>query len=436
MIKYILTINLPCYLSIYMNRPSYRKKGKPLSIAEKWLLVNVYYQCNQERQDTSHVETKDAHTRTANYTGIGRRQVVEIISYYNKTGDVPTSAIAGNRSVHQTNIPSSVEEHIRGLIFSKHLHGEVCTANHVKDLLNKILPSDVPHSTICDHLHRMGFNYTRTRKKTRSLRESQHIRQQRHSYIYDVRKLRNSGYTLVYLDESFLHHYHGHQFSWFNSDAGDYLERPSGRGRRWCFIHAMMESGLVPNASHIFEAKKSTGDYHDMFNAKHFQEWWKENLLPNLPQKCVIIVDRASYHRVPEEQIIPNSMRKEELQNWLTSKNISWKTEWLKPKLKETVEDHIDETPIIQKIAENMGHKFLLLPVHHPELNPIELVWGIVKNECGRLLRDGIKFLEVREYLVNALDKITPATCSKLCEKIRKKEDEYWIVDITMDDID
>jgi transposase len=400
------------------------------------LVVNVYYQCDQERKVANYIETKDAHTRTANYTGIGRRQVVEIVGHYNKTGVVPISTMAGNRSVHQTNIPALVEEHIRELIFSKHLNGEVCTANHVKNLLDRILKRDVPHRTICDHLHRMGFNYSRTHKKTRSLRESQHIRQQRHTYIHDIRKFRNSGYKPVYLDESFLHHYHGHQFSWFNNDVGDYLERLGGRGRRWCFINAMTESGLVPNASLIFEAKKSSGDYHDMFNAKHFQEWWKEKLLPNIPAKCVIIVDRAPYHCVPEEQIIARSMRKEELQNWLTSKKISWKTEWLKPKLIETVEDSIDDTPIIQKIAENMGHKFLLLPVHHPELNPIELVWGIVKNECGRLLRNGIKFLEVREHLVNAFDKITSVTCSKLHEKIREKEDEYWVADIRMDDID
>jgi len=419
-----------------MNEPSYRKKGKPLSIEEKWMVVNVYYQCDQERKEGKYTETKDAHTRTSNYTGIGRRQVVDIIRYYNETGHVPIPARAGNRVVHQTTIPSLVEEHIRKLILDKHLDGVVCTAKHVQDLLKRILQRDIPHRTICDHLNRMGFNYTRTCKKTRSLRETHQVRQQRHSYIHDIRKFRNAGYKAVYLDESFLHHYHGHQFSWFNQDIGDYLERPRGKGRRWCFIDAMLETGLVSNACVIFEAKKSSGDYHDMFNAKHFQEWWTEKLLPNLSPKCVIILDRASYHRVPEEQITPNAMCKEELRTWLTLKNIPWETAWLKPKLIAVVESHIDETPIVQKIAENAGYKFLLLPVHHPELNPIELVWGIVKNECGRLLRNGTKFVEVRDHLVKAFDRITPTICSKLYEKIRKKEDEYWVADIAIDELD
>jgi heat shock protein HspQ len=44
-----------------------------------------------------------------------------------------------------------------------------------------------------------------------------------------------------------------------------------------------------------------------MFNALHFQEWWHD-----LPQKSVIVRDRATYHLVPEEQIMPTAMRKHE----------------------------------------------------------------------------------------------------------------------------
>lgn len=170
---------LSCF---YMDNPSYRKKGKPLSKEEKWLVVNVYHQCAQERKDGKYTETKDAHTRISNYTRIGRRQVVEIIRHYNETGSVQGPTTAGNRVAHQTNIPLLAEEYIRQLIFDKHLNGAVCTANHIQDLLKNILQRDIPHTTICEHLHRMGFNYSRTRKKTRSLRETQQIRQQRINY--------------------------------------------------------------------------------------------------------------------------------------------------------------------------------------------------------------------------------------------------------------
>lgn len=426
----------PIFGIIHMHKSPYRKRGKPLSTDEKWMVVQVFHQCDEERSACPYVETQDAHTRTSSYTGIGRRQVVKIIQHFRATGDVPPPAKAGNRTAHPTDIPISLETKIRELILSKHLSGEVCNSKHIEDFLKLHLKKQISHRTICNHLQRMGLCYSRTSKKTKSLREEDYVRQQRHSYLHNIKKLIQKGYTPVYLDESFLHHYHGNQFSWFDEKIGDYLERPSGKGRRWCFVHAMLENGLVPNACHIFEAKKSTGDYHHMFNAQHFQEWWYENLLPNLPPKCVIVMDRATYHLVPEEQIMPATMRKHELQQWLTSKNISWETDWLKARLIQEVDSHIDKTPLVQKIAEGMGHKVLLLPVHHPELNPIEMVWAIVKNHCGRLLRNGTTFKQVRQSLENAFNNITPDTCSGLFNKIKEKELEYWNTDLQIDNLD
>lgn len=413
-----------------------RKRGKPLSPDEKWLVVRVFNQCAEERRTHRSVQTQDAHSRTARYTGVGRRQVVEIVCHFKATGQVPPATRAGNRSGHALTIPPLVESSIRDFILQRHLAGEVCNTNHIQDLLLAQLHREVPKRTIRDHLRRMGFTYARTKKKTRSLREQAYVRQQRHSYLHDIRRLRQAGYQPVYIDESFIHHYHGNQFSWFHDDLGDYLERPTGKGRRWCFSHAMLPTGLLTPAWHIFEAKKSTGDYHHMFNARHFQEWWRDQLLPNLPVQCVIVLDRASFHLVPEEQIMPQTMRKADLQAWLTAQSIPWQEHWLKPRLLAMVHAHLDKTPVVQKWAEAHGHQVLFLPVHHPELNPIELVWAIVKNECGRLLRQGVKFTEVRDHLEQACEKITAATCRGLYDKILQQEQRYWVTDVELDEIE
>lgn len=414
----------------------HRKSGKPLSIDEKWMVVQVFQQCDEERSKAPYIETRDAHSRTSTYTGVGRRQVVEIIKYFRETGNVPPVAKAGNQTVHKRQIPVSLDTEIREFILNRHVAGEACNAKHIQDLLKERLNKEIPHKSICDHLQRMGLSYGRTRKKTRSLREQEYVRQQRHSYLYEIDECRKSGYTIVYLDESYLHHYHGQQFSWFDPESGDYLERPSGKGRRWCFIYAILETGLVPNTGHIFEAKKSSGDYHHMFNALHFQEWFYDQLLPHLPNKCVIVMDRATFHLVPEEQIILGAMKKAELQQWLNEKHIDWKEHWLKPRLIQEVEQNMDKTPIVQKVAESNGHKVLLLPVHHPELNPIELLWGIVKNECARLLRSGVTFKQVRLHLKNAFDNVPSETFKKMYDKIKRKENEYWCTDLQIDKLD
>ena len=417
------------------NIPS-RKRGTPLSKDEKWMVIQVFSQCNQERREARSVATKDAHSRTAHYTGVGRRQVVEIIRHFKETGAVAETTASGNRDVHTTNIPELVDPHIREFILQRHLAGEICNANHIQDLLQQHLARTIPTRTIRQHLNRMGFSYARTKKKTRSLREQAHIRQQRHSYLHTIKQLRQQGYQPIYLDESFIHHYHGNQFSWFHDELGDYLERPSGKGRRWCFIHALSAAGLVAGTWQIFEAKRRTGDYHQLFNASRFQQWWQEQLLPHLPPRCVIVMDRVPFHLVPAAQIIPQNLRKAELQQWLTTQQIAWQADWLKPKLLEVVMAHLDKTPIVENTALAQGHRVLVLPVHHPELNPIEWVWAIIKNECGRLLRQGVKFSEVRKHLEHALEKITATTCTKLYDNILQQEQAYWEADMAIDNLD
>jgi len=100
-----------------MHKSPYRKKGKPISTDEKWMVVQVFHQCDEERSAGPYVETQDAHTRTSSYTGIGRRFVPKIIQHFRANGDVPPPAEAGNRTTHPQDIPISQTTKIRELTF-------------------------------------------------------------------------------------------------------------------------------------------------------------------------------------------------------------------------------------------------------------------------------------------------------------------------------
>ncbi|MDM8561163.1 hypothetical protein [Candidatus Parabeggiatoa sp. HSG14] len=106
-----------------MTNKVFRKKGKNLSIDDSLLVVQVFQQYNEERKQSPYIETTDAHSRTASYTGaasytgVVRSQVVEIIKYFKGTGEIPPSKLLGNRTVHKTNIPPIVEKEIRQFIF-------------------------------------------------------------------------------------------------------------------------------------------------------------------------------------------------------------------------------------------------------------------------------------------------------------------------------
>jgi transposase len=139
---------------------------------------------------------------------------------------------------------------------------------------------------------------------------------------------------------------------------------------------------------------------------------------------------------VPEERIVPTQMKKIEIQRWLTEKNIFWEEHWLKPKLLDVIEQNIDKTPLVQKEAQKRGHQLLILPVHHPELNPIELIWALVKNNCGKKLRNGMSFKDVLANLKSEFENISEKNCQNVYEHVKKQENEYWKLDLEFDDTD
>ena len=93
---------------------------------------------------------------------------------------------------------------VREFILTKHGEGVAITARHVQDFLHEVLGQEIAQQTIRDHLRRLGFHYTRTQTQSRSLREKPYVRQQRHTFLHHIRRLREAGYRPVYLDERFI----------------------------------------------------------------------------------------------------------------------------------------------------------------------------------------------------------------------------------------
>jgi hypothetical protein len=58
----------------------------------------------------------------------------------------------------------------------------------------------------------------------------------------------------------------------------------------------------VENSLLIFKSGKATGDYHGQINARNFELWVNTQVLPNLPEKCVIVMDNAPYHSIQENK--------------------------------------------------------------------------------------------------------------------------------------
>ena len=163
-------------------------------------------------------------------------------------------------------------------MFEKHRQGTICHAKHVHALLKEACGLDVHERTIQRHVKRMGFCWLRTKNRPRSLREKAAVRQQRPDYLSELRRNRQRPPAErtqgIYVDESFLHHHHGGQYSWFSDN--DCVERMSGKGRRWCCMHARQHTALLAGTFRACEAKHGPGDDHAQCHWDIFQQWFPE----------------------------------------------------------------------------------------------------------------------------------------------------------------
>ena len=81
---------------------------------------------------------------------------------------------------------------------------------------------------------------------------------------------------------------------------------------------------------------------------------------------------------------------------------------------------------IVESIAKNAGHETLRLPPHHCELNPIEMVWGVLKNYVATENKDmTLKSVEELFRKRHAELKDQPEFWKKCVEKVKRIEEDY-----------
>ena len=290
----------------------------------------------------------------------------------------------------------------------------------------------IPPVTLWRTLQRWGFTYG-TGKRRSALKERDYVVLARRRYLRQKRANRNPDGSLqrpeVYLDETFVNKNHSGQFTWYLEEDGPWVNKPAGKGPRLLMVHAMTVAGWVPGAELVFEATKRTGDSHGQMHWENFSTWFAEQLLPHIPARSLIILDNAPYHNVLVEDAVPTPQsRKEQLCAWLTRNAIPWTPDMLKPELYALCKKFAPAPTFrLDQLAEAAGHSILRTPQYHPELQPIETCWGIVKNHMA----DHCDFTtrNFHQQLPLALSKVKPSTCSKLIAKVVEQEEKYWAED-------
>lgn len=370
----------------------------------------------------------------ASALGVSESTIKVIMAAFNKKGDDGLSwSNADNRGRPSFAIESGIESHVRKLVREANKNGTQMTVEIIAKQLSEIVDHKIASSTLWRTLLRWGFEFG-TGTRSAQLKESERIILRRRQYLREKIENRNpDGSTIrpeIYLDESYVNKNHSRDDTWYFSDDGDILGKPTGKGDRFIILNAITQNNWVPNAKLVFKASKKTGDYHSSMNWNVFSTWFNDQLLPNIPLNSLIILDNAPYHNVLTEDAFPKKNESiKRLQAWLTHNEIPWKKDMLKSELYELCTRFAPKPEfLLDRMALEKGHSILRTPPYHPELQPIETCWAVVKGHVAK--HNDFSIEKIQPLLNDGFQKVTSHTIHGIIKKVQNQEDEYWKEDI------
>jgi transposase len=409
-------------------------QGKPLTVQEKETIVKLKRYFDHARDDPQE-QVGPSVERVVNALNISIATVKRVMADHNRGVD-----FVGQEGIHRGRppraLPDSLQTVTRGYVRQANREGKYITLEMLCEHLKAIHPGqEFSIRTLGRALDRWGFTFGKG-TRTQRLKEKDHVVAARQRYLRRKRANRKGEDTVrpeVYLDESYVNKNHSNDFVWYFDDDGPWIQKPTGKGERLIIMNAITKDGWVPGAKVTFKSTKKTGDYHGQMNQELFAKWFSDKLLPNIPERSLIIMDNAAYHNGLSTHSAPTATcKKQKIRSWLEQNNIPLSDDCLKVEMVEILTKMAPiPTYALDEIAAAQGHEILRTPPYHPELQPIETCWGVVKNQIARIC--DFTMANLVAQLEDAFSSVTAHTCSGLIKKVRKIEDSFWTEDVLLD---
>jgi transposase len=370
---------------------------------------------------------------TASALNISESTVKVIMAAFNKNGEEGLDfSKFQQRGRPIYTLDSGIEPLVRQFVRNGNRDGNQVNIEIIRNFMRDELNCDVARTTLWRALQRWGFEFGKG-VRSAQLKESERIVIMRRQYLRVKRSNRDDkGWTYrpeVYLDESYINKNHSNDNTWHFEEDGVIIGKPTGKGDRLIIVIAITRDGWVSNAKLVFKASRKTGDYHANMNWNNFSEWFYEKLLKNIPENSLIIMDNAAYHNVLAEEAFPKKSHSvKRLREWLANNEIPTTKDMLKSELFELCSRFATKPEfLIDNIARKHGHSILRTPPYHPELQPIETCWAIVKNHVAR--HNDCTMKKVQILLEEGFAKVKAKTCQKIIKKLNTQEDTFWAED-------
>lgn len=235
----------------------------------------------------------------------------------------------------------------------------------------------------------------------------------------------NEKRPVVYIDETWIHTHYTVKRCW-QSDSVPGVFSNSSAGQRLIVVHAGGNMGFIPGAFLAYDSKSKTTDYHEEMDSDNFTKWITEKLIPGMPEGSIVVLDNAPYHNKLVNKAPSSNTRKSEIQTWLTENNIPFTPDMYKTELLLLVKRNRPQ-PVyrIDEILQDKGFVPLRLPPYHPDLNPIELIWNMVKMKVSEKNMSHVSLSDLRNMTSEAVGKITKEDWEKAVAHANKIADEY-----------
>ena len=134
---------------------------------------------------------------------------------------------------------------------------------------------------------------------------------------------------IAYIDETGIDTYLYREYAYSPKGTAVYGEISGRKFKRVGIVAAQMDGKII-----------SPLQYEGTMNSSLFEQWFEQCLLPRLPQKSVIVMDNAAFHRKSR----------------------------------------------LFSLAENFKCQLIFLPPYSPNLNPIENFWRWLKRYLRKIL--------------------------------------------------